>query len=242
MISEFRKQNRLVAVSLTETGENHIKMGVPNQDAVGFDFMNDDFVLAVSDGVGSCKKSEYGSRMAVSICIDLFKEVNEEKIEQDEKILITEILKRWKMAFGNDCNDYCATLQAVMKFGKKAYLISLGDGFVAITSEGMKTISPDDKRAFTNETKCLSKSLEIEDFWTNCFDLDTNLDYTAIACTDGVSNAITQGSELDFVEEIERSVASESLESELKDFMADISDYSFDDKTLGVVKYEQQSR
>ncbi len=242
MTSEVKRQNWIVAVSLTEIGENHVKTGIPNQDAVGFDFMNDDFVLAVSDGVGSCKKSEYGSSKAVSICIELFKEVSEDKISQDETILITEILRRWQMAFGDDCNEYCATLQTIMKFGKKAYLISLGDGFVAITSEGMKIISPDDKKAFTNETKCLSKSLGVEDFWTKCFDLDTNMNYTAIACTDGVSNAITQGSELDFVEEIEHGVTSERLESELKDFMADISNYSFDDKTLGVVKYERQSR
>lgn len=242
MIARVKRQDRLIAVTLTETGENHMKMKLPNQDAVGFEDMNGDFVLAVSDGVGSCEKSEYGSKMAVSVCIELFKEVKEEKFEQDVKALKNEILKRWKKAFGDDCNDYCATLQAVMKFGQEVFLISVGDGFAAITSEGMRIISPDDQRAFTNETKCLSKNLEYEDFWTNCFVLDTNTAYTVIACTDGVSNAITQGSELDFAEEIERNVTSESLESELRDFMSDISDFSFDDKTLGVVKYERQNR
>ena len=45
--------------------------------------------------------------------------------------------------------------------------------------------------------------------------------------------------EINFVEEIEKNIGSNNLEEELKDFMIDISQYSFDDKTLGVMKYER---
>lgn len=239
MIAEVKNQGRITAVSLTEIGDNHKKIRLPNQDAICIDVVGEDFVIAVSDGVGSCKKSEAGAKAAVSISAKIFKESKEGTLAKESRIIIEEIIKRWQKEFGNDCNDYCATLKIAMKLGKKVLLFSLGDGFVAVTSKGMKIISPTENGTFANETKCLDSKIKVEDFWTGYLDLDINLSYTVIACTDGVANGIKEGGELSFVEEIECNVPGEELEHELTDFIADISKYCFDDKTLGVVKYER---
>lgn len=239
MISTMEKEGKLTYVSLTDIGVNHKKLGIPNQDAVEIEIVGDDFMVAVSDGVGSCKKAEIGAQTAVSICKRLFKDILSGKVTFDGNVIVRELVERWKQSLDGKLSDYCATIKTVLKIGKKAALISLGDGFVAITSEGMKMISPNEENAFNNETKCLGEKVCAGDFWTRNFDIDINTSYTVMACTDGVANAIHQGDELAFVEEIERNIGSDNLETELKDFLCDISQYSYDDKTLGVVKYER---
>lgn len=239
MISEVKAVGNLSTVSLTKIGDNHKRMGIPNQDAIIVELIGDDFVLAVADGVGSCKKSEMGSKAAVSICEELFREIKAGNLEQKNREIVHEIIKRWKNQFNDNCEEYCSTLKAAMKIGKKVSLFSIGDGFVAVTSEGMKAISPEEDSTFTNETKCLDGRISVEDFWSSYFILDINTSYTVMACTDGVANGINHGDEIDFVEEIENNIERECLENELIDFMEEISEYSYDDKTLGVVKYER---
>lgn len=239
MILNSKITGKYSCVSLTEIGVSHKEMGIPNQDAICMEIENDNFVMAVSDGVGSCKKSEIGSEKAVSICLEIFKEINTGSFDFDGRVIVQEIVTRWKKSFDGNCREYCATLKGIMKLGRKAILFSIGDGFVAITSEGMKMISPSEAGVFTNETKCLDGIVSADDFWCGQFDIDTNMSYVALACTDGVANGITPGEELSFVQEIEQNVSIQDLETELKEFLMDVSQYSFDDKTLGVVKYER---
>ena len=239
MISCSETVGKLTYVTLTEIGSNHRKLNIPNQDSVLINVIQDDFVMVASDGVGSCKKSQIGSHMVTSICKDLFSEIQMKQISFEGSEIVRRLIDRWKQLLEGNLADYCATVKAMFKMGKKAILISLGDGFVAITSEGMKTISPNEDSAFTNETKCLDSKVSIGDFWINSFDIDINTTFAVLVCTDGVANAIQAGEELDFVEEIEHNIESGSLEEELKDFMIAISQYSFDDKTLGVMKYER---
>ena len=42
------------AVAITDIGARHTAMGLPNQDCSAFYFHDDQFFMAVSDGVGSC--------------------------------------------------------------------------------------------------------------------------------------------------------------------------------------------
>jgi len=239
MILNQETREKLTAISLTEIGPNHIKLGVPNQDAIAFQIDEDDFVIAVSDGVGTCKKAEQGSEAAVRIIESFLLRIKEGELAFEGQLLVKVLIEEWQNSLDGDLSDYCATVKTVLKIGKKALILSLGDGFAAITSEGMKVISPCDETSFTNETKCLGEKVVAGDFWTRMFDIDINTSYVVVVCTDGVANAIKQGDELTFVEEIEKEIKSVHLENELSDFMNDISQYSFDDKTLGVVKYER---
>ena len=58
---------------------------------------------------------------------------------------------------------------------------------------------------------------------------------------DGIANGLVAGSELDLAEEIEKRIAQDDLKAEVEDLVVDISSYCFDDKTIGVVKYERKN-
>jgi serine/threonine protein phosphatase PrpC len=239
MILKVETKGKLTYVSATKIGVNHDKLGLPNQDAIAFKSIDENFVLAVSDGVGSCRRADVGSQKVVAICIELFEEIVQRSIAFESADFVSGLIRKWKGAFEDNLLDYCATVKTIIKVGNQAKVISLGDGFAAITSEGMKLITPYEDISFSNETRCLDEKVCFGDFWTKDFSIDTNTSYVVMACTDGVANAIQMGEELAFVEEIERNIRKEKLEEELKDFITDISKYSFDDKTLGVVKYER---
>ena len=77
------------------------------------------------------------------------------------------------------------------------------------------------------------------DFWTSVFSLDLSIPYVVFACTDGVSNGIQEGREMDLVRNIETEIPGDQLRKELENLVEELSDYSSDDKTVGVVKYER---
>ena len=58
MISNEERVNGLTIVTVSDIGSNHQALFFPNQDSADFVIDGDDFVLAVSDGVGSCSKAE----------------------------------------------------------------------------------------------------------------------------------------------------------------------------------------
>ena len=61
MITSREQYGDYTFVTVSDTGVNHNVQGIPNQDAVMFYFANDDFALAVSDGVGSCARARASS-------------------------------------------------------------------------------------------------------------------------------------------------------------------------------------
>ena len=143
----------------------------------------------------------------------------------------------------NDQNrdDYCATLKAAIKIGNKLILLSIGDGLLAVTSNGISRIAPAEDGQFINQTSCLNKDVKSSDFWISIFRLDTYVPYVVFLCTDGVSNGITEGQELELLHELETNIDSSLLKEELEILVASISDYSADDRSVGVVKYERKN-
>lgn len=92
---------------------------------------------------------------------------------------------------------------------------------------------------FSNQTMCLHSAVMGSDFWTSVFSLDLSISYVVFACTDGVSNGIQEGREMDLVRNIETEIPGDQLRKELENLVEELSDYSSDDKTVGVVKYER---
>lgn len=242
MISKKEHHEDCTFVVVSDIGVSHRIHEIANQDAADYVSKDGDFALAVSDGVGSCKKAEVGSAAAVEA-------VNRVFLSQQGKTLpsaLTEITGRiideWKLLLaGANPDDCCATLKAAMKFGDKLLLLSVGDGLLAVSSCGMKCCAPTDNTLFTNQTQCLNSSIKEDDFWTSVFKLDIYVPYVVFACSDGVSNGIQEGREMDLIKEIETQVTASELQSELEALLVDISEYSTDDRTVGVVKYEREN-
>lgn len=239
MISKEQKEGRCTFVTITDTGVNHRIDDIPNQDSVGFKINSDSFVMAVSDGVGTCKKSEIGSKNAVTAVISIFDEIISGVLSINNYDVAERIIYEWmKLIDDESIDDYCATLKVVMKLNDKLLLMSIGDGLLIVSSDGMYITAPDNTYLFANQTDCLNSKVKASDFWIDEFLLDTNVPYIVFICTDGVSNGIQENQELEFVNELEKNTKSSLLKDELEGFVINISEYSRDDRTLGVIKYE----
>ena len=240
MISKKENHADCTFVVVSDTGVSHRVKGVPNQDAADYISINGDFALAVSDGVGSCKKAELGSAAAVEAIKRVFLSLQGQPFPSVLTKITRLIVDEWmSLLVGANPDDCCATLKAAMKLGDKLLLISVGDGLLAVSSSGMKCCAPSENTLFTNQTQCLNSSIKEDDFWTSVFKLDIYVPYVVFACSDGVSNGIQEGREMDLIKEIETQITASELQSELETLLVDISDYSSDDRTVGVVKYER---
>lgn len=240
MISKKENHADCTFIVVSDTGVSHRVKGVPNQDAADYVSINGDFVLAVSDGVGSCKKAELGSAAAVEAIKRVFLSLQGKPFPSVLTKITRRIVDEWvSLLAGANPDDCCATLKAAMKLGDKLLLISVGDGLLAVSSSGMKCCAPSENTLFTNQTQCLNSSIKEDDFWTSVFKLDIYVPYVVFACSDGVSNGIQEGREMDLIKEIETQITASELQSELETLLVDISDYSSDDRTVGVVKYER---
>lgn len=240
MISKKENHADCTFVVVSDTGVSHRVKGVPNQDAADYVSINGDFALAVSDGVGSCKKAELGSAAAVEAIKRVFLSLQSQPLPSVLTKITRLIVDEWmSLLAGANPDDCCATLKAAMKLGDKLLLISVGDGLLAVSSSGMKCCAPSENTLFTNQTLCLNSSIKEDDFWTSVFKLDIYVPYVVLACSDGVSNGIQEGREMDLIRDIETQITASELQSELETLLVDISDYSSDDRTVGVVKYER---
>ena len=237
MISKEEQRGDLYAVIVTDIGVSHRLSNKPNQDAVLYSFSEEDFVLAVSDGVGSCPKAEIGSKAAVASASKVFESVRSNACDLAD--IPVELIAEWKQLLSDEfLDDCCATLKVAMKLGNQLTLISLGDGMLVMTSNGFKVRSPSDEMLFANQTRCLSSFVKPEDIWIKEIHLDLHVPYVVFMCSDGIANGLEDGSEYELVREIEENTPSEKLKEELELLVVDISDFSSDDRTLGVVKYE----
>jgi serine/threonine protein phosphatase PrpC len=242
MISRKEQHGDCTFVIVSDAGVNHRKNNIPNQDAVDFIVKDDDFALAVSDGVGSCIKAETGSKTAISAIENVFAVIKEKGLQIDLSAIANQIVRVWnELLAGERPDDCCATLKAAMKLGNKLLLFSVGDGLLAVTSGGMKICSPIKNDLFTNQTMCLNAAVKATDFWTSEFNLDTYVPYVVFACSDGVANGIQEGREMELVSEIETGTPEAELQNELETLLVDLSEYSSDDRTVGVVKYERKN-
>ena len=240
MISQTEHYGDYTVVLITDTGISHQTGNKQNQDAVGFTSIGDDYVVAVSDGVGSCKMAELGSNAAVAAAKNVFSTIKANNLAMEITEIVNQLVLEWKgLLQYNNPDDCCATLKAAMKFGNKMMLFSIGDGLLSVSSGELQITAPQDSCFFSNQTMCLHSAVMGSDFWTSVFSLDLSIPYVVFACTDGVSNGIREGREMDLVRNIETEIPGDQLRKELEDLVEELSDYSSDDKTVGVVKYER---
>jgi serine/threonine protein phosphatase PrpC len=222
-------------LGMSDIGESHVKNGKPNQDAVGFLAFNDSFVVAVSDGVGSCENSHIGSQTAILACKYVLTEISDKKLPFNGENIAKRLAELWTQLFPETVSrSYSATLKAVFGNGKDIIAVSIGDGLLFILSGNETLHAPNTEGDFVNETHCLSHGMKAAEFWTGQI---AKLDDTVIfLSTDGVSNGIKQGCELEFINQIAKINDIAELEQGFKDFMHKIAECSSDDKTIGFVR------
>lgn len=230
-------------LTLTEAGVTHQKNDTPNQDAVDFVHIGDNYALVVADGVGSCICADIGAQAAVRAVLTVFSQCIQKKTTPIPLTDVVEsIVNEWRMQITDYIEDQCCTtLKCAMKLEQMLYLFSIGDGFIAFSSTSNEVISPNGQFGFTNETMCMSSRTRPSDFWVYSVELKDDDRYSLFACTDGIANGICEGDELNLVSEINVEIPSNQLCEQLKRLFHEIAKVSFDDKTLGVIKYAKRN-
>lgn len=133
-----------VGASASVTGKSHEDKKLQCQDSVSY-FIHDDIaILALSDGAGSCKLSEYGSKIAVKSIIDILK-VDFEKIYNMDAIkakryLVSYIVRKIKLEMKNHkdskLKDFSGTLLFVATKGSAVIVGHIGDGIIGYVKNG----------------------------------------------------------------------------------------------------------
>lgn len=233
-------QGNTYILGVTETGKSHRIIGKDNQDHFAFEVVSQGFAFAISDGVGSCRSAERGSEYAVQAVLHTFRELIGGRIPFDKEVIVSNIITCWRSQIPDaKINDYCATLKYVIKYDNVFLLASLGDGYLIAAFSDEIVKAPEIESSFSNETTCLYESTSIHDFWYKTYPLNCNDEnYTIFLATDGITNGITYGTDVDLVKEINYEMRSSDIKDEIYSFINEILKYSFDDKTLGIIKYE----
>ncbi|MFP3041063.1 protein phosphatase 2C domain-containing protein [Treponema primitia] len=235
MTVKQEQADRLSFLGISHIGESHIKKGSQNQDAIAFNLFGDSFFIAVSDGLGSCKRSHIGAQTAVSLCNEIFLKVMDNHLDFLPNVIVDEILALWLKSFSEaELKEYSATLKAVFLKDGTIIAVSIGDGFLFIQTNGKIHTLEGKGGDFVNETECLSYALKESDVKT--LKLSKGNELSILLCTDGISSSITDGMEQAFFEEISAIDDIKDLQDQLIAMLSEISKVNTDDKTIGIVK------
>lgn len=142
-------------------GRGHLKNNVPCQDKTKCCFLNDTYVIALSDGAGSAKLSHLGASCVVNnitniLCEsfdDFFYCDNAQNVRQT--ILSKILYEICDLSKHNYCSvsDLAATLLAVAIKNNNFIIIHIGDGVIGYLSDNtLKVASAPYNSEYANET------------------------------------------------------------------------------------------
>ena len=160
------------AVAVSAKGTKHERSKKPCQDYGDYKVFSDGQVIvgAVSDGMGSARHSEVGSKLAVRVVIEELE--NEDWMsrpanDRDAKTIFNKIIRQVKKVFerhaeveGYPVQMLACTLLAFVATPEWLIAMQVGDGFiVAQASDGnLQLLFKPDKGEFANETTSVTSS------------------------------------------------------------------------------------
>lgn len=160
-----------------------------NQDSMAYHNYEDGWLLAVSDGLGSRKKSQIGSAALCNAAWICACQSSSEDIFRQPESYVRQVHQEWLSLLEQErvesIDDCCATVLILMIVPGKAIAIQLGDGFIALCADDAVSVLLDDKSEhFINETDCFQEEFALEPvrYEAVCFESFQG----ALLCSDGV--------------------------------------------------------
>ncbi|MEI3652147.1 MAG: PP2C family serine/threonine-protein phosphatase [Dolichospermum lemmermannii FEM_B0920] len=187
------------AVAKSVIGTKHIKSETPCQDYSEYKILEKEQVIlgAVSDGMGSAKFSQIGSKLAVETTLNYLQKETNWKYKADEnawkehfKNLLIEVRRKLDIhANDNELNirDYACTLIAFVATPKCLFAMQVGDGLIVVRADNQdyELLFQPDKGEFANETTPVTSSTAVGEMRfcikEKCYDF-------ICAATDGIEN------------------------------------------------------
>lgn len=205
-----------------------------NQDFFIAQKIENGFVVALSDGLGSKKTSQIGSKAICESVVEEAVELKQGLADISPSKFIFNIHRRWlKKLVPYTVNECYATILALIFYSGRLLALRLGDGFIGFwTNEGVYVLFDKKENYFTNETDCLTESCNIDQFEFTEYDV-SELN-GGVMCSDGIAIGEMNENDLksftkDFIEGYKTMKLGEiniDIESWVKDWQGT------DDKTL----------
>ncbi len=192
-------------LSVSVIGPGHLLNGQPNQDSRLVKRVSSGWLAVVCDGMGSKLHSDVGSREACRAALDVIKMVD---FSIESKALIKRVYQKWLNSLGDIKASDAVTTCLIAWVSNRGELrtFQLGDGLI-LTSQ--QTPERSDTNDFGNITTGLGKSKQFSDWQVTKQQLSVG-DVIALM-TDGISEDLYQGMELDFANSIAESTKGKSV-------------------------------
>ena len=157
---------------ISTIGPGHIKNGIPNQDSFAEKHSMLFDCITVSDGVGSCPKSDIGSAMSCRAVLETISRFAESNGPIENSTVLDSIKMRFfEMIAPFDARECSATCLFAVRWNERIILALLGDGLAAaLMKDGsVHALSDDKTNGFSNQDDCSS----------------------ILLCTDGISDDLS---------------------------------------------------
>ena len=215
-------QYKIIAISVQGDKEKN------NQDYFKIYCDSDNLIVSVTDGLGSARMSEYGSRYACEECENLLK--NSEKFNFDK------FFANWNARIEGNILDYDSTLKFIKIDNSSIYLWKIGDGWTALFKEG-ELIELENKENFLNRTDSIL-SVGANQSWKDmtCEKCDN---FICVLATDGFSEDIIKNNSKEFLCEVKNEMDNnfEKFAYDLENFMINWPlKTNLDDKTVVFIR------
>lgn len=180
-------------------GPSHIRSRLPNQDALKTYRNTLSDVAVVSDGVGSLRTSEYGSKAACRAVIRAA--LSWKQMDEKAELLLAEIHQNWladvEPFIPEESSATC--LFVIRPKQGKIVVGMLGDGLAAVLKAdgSYEELIEDKEDNFSNQTTALSRETKISHWKTLLMDQDECC--AVVLCTDGVADDLLPEKRADFV-------------------------------------------
>lgn len=235
-----------IVYGISKIGPGHIRANLPNQDS----FLVKNFgcysLLVVSDGMGSKKYAELGSK---ATCISVYKALvhyiytERKHHKKKNRNLFSMIREEWlKQISSFDPKDCSATCLFVLRSKKRCLAAMLGDGLIYLKGKqklDSKILMDEKKDDFSNSTTSMSDSNYLNE-WRYVFVPAKKIDSVLIT-SDGISSDLLQGREQEFADELLNDLKREKLLKDKKAYILKMIDNwpvlkHTDDKTVVVME------
>ena len=184
-------------------GPMHIKNGTPNQDSWMSRQYKWGHVVVVSDGLGSKKHSDYGSKAACLSVIEaakLYRDSPQAKIEDIFRFIHANWLVKISPYPPSECS---ATCLFAIQLADQLLIGRLGDGLIALHfDENDESVLLEDNKdvTFSNYTNCLADVFDCSE-WESLVISSRNC-RSILLCTDGIADDLLTDQKSNFTREI----------------------------------------
>jgi serine/threonine protein phosphatase PrpC len=202
----FLMKSKWCGWGVTSIGPSHIISGLPNQDAWFYRQFVWGEVIVISDGVGSHKHSDIGSKMACLAVVEatkIFTSTISHFYREEIENFFRLIHSIWRVKLRQYLpSETSATCLFAIRYKEKILLGRLGDGLIIVTSDIEDSIILCDNKvdSFSNLTSSLTSEFSFNE-WEYSI-LDANIYNSVLLCTDGVSDDLIIGNEENFARSI----------------------------------------